>query len=181
MREISRHTEGLSKPPTLYIHLSFFLLLLPPSCVLPFLQPTHFVFRFSSKLYAIFFSSSCLIAPISCFLSCSQVLSLFFLWPAWGLAFLCSDMYNCRVEQWDLNFERKSLSQEVGHLAAGYIIKPCRGFYVGSAHSWLWLYAVFTLLHCFRYIWMASCPVASIKLLLWHVSIKTFKLRWSEL
>lgn len=35
MREISRHTQGVSKPPTRCIYLSFLLLLLPTSCVLP--------------------------------------------------------------------------------------------------------------------------------------------------
>lgn len=59
MRELSRHTEGLSKPPTLYIYLSFFLLL-PMSCVLPFCS-SHILF------VAIFFF--CITSHLFLFLS----------------------------------------------------------------------------------------------------------------
>lgn len=106
MREISRHTEGLSKPPTLYIHLSFFLLLLPTSCALAFSQLIHFVFWFFlSFSFPVFPLTLFLFLPhlISCFLdlvlTSPPFLSRFFFNLHVGFAFLCSNVYNCRVEK----------------------------------------------------------------------------------
>lgn len=75
MREISWHTEGLSKPPTLYIYLSFS----PPSYFLCCSFCSSYILFSDSlpgstpSLFLVFpltFSPSCLIAPIPHVLSC---------------------------------------------------------------------------------------------------------------
>lgn len=119
MREISRRTEGPSKPPTLRIYLSFSLLLLPTSCVLPFSQLTRLFLR--RALRHLFvpalncfapFPLPLLSIPFPAF-HLDQNTKIPHLFRSWfcrrpqrdgGLAFLCSDIYNCRVELWNVKW-----------------------------------------------------------------------------
>lgn len=131
MREISWHTEGLSKPSTLYIYLSF----TPPS--------SHsFCCSFCSS-YGFFSDSHSCAAPSLFSPFPLPVLSLPF--PAFHRllslhpAFLCSDMYNCRVEERGFKWMKgNNYLTDQGTWQRAILLKPLRDVYVGdSATAWL--------------------------------------------
>lgn len=187
MREISRHTQGLSKPPTLYIYLSFFLLLLPTSCVLPFCS-LHILFLFPALCHFFLllyylspFPLLVLSFPFPAFylIFKSQVPFCFFCQPKWGFAFLCAYMYNYRVELWNLKWIKGN------HYLRGLgtwqqvVLLKLADIYVGTAlrhHLAITLCSIHSFVfHCFWCKWMATCPAVYIKLWSWNVSIKTIK------
>lgn len=139
MREISRRTEGPSKPPTLRIYLSFF----PPpaSYVLCFCLFHSSHICFSARLLAILTALSSFALPVSLVpfpalqLSKNTENPTFFPVPGFsgdpetrpGLAFLWPDIYNCRVELWNVKWIKGNrYLGESEHLAAGCVIKTCR-------------------------------------------------------
>lgn len=99
-----------------------------------------FLFLNTSSVFPPTFSFSCLISAFLCHL-CHFLLFILFSAVTYPppLVFLQTGFYaptgiiaGYRANTFYLD-QRKSLSQRAGHLAAGYVIKPCRGFYVATA------------------------------------------------
>lgn len=172
MREISRRTEGPSKPPTLRIHLSFSLLRLPTSCVLPFSQLTHLFLRRALGHLSCFspFPLPVLSVPFPALHLDQNAKFLAFSvpgfsgdWNEQGLAFLWPDIYNCRVELWNVKWIKGNrYLGEREHLAAGYVIKTCRlkiGAALERGGTLLWaVFAVFPWIVLNFYDWQCVQP-----------------------
>lgn len=92
MREISRHTEGLSKPPTLLFFLLFLLLVFCLFAAWEILFSVSFAsstpfFLFLQYFLLLFYFSHFLIFYFKFQVSSTSLPLLVFLQPAWGLAF----------------------------------------------------------------------------------------------
>lgn len=181
MREISRRTEGPSKPPTLRIYLSFSLLLLPTSCVLPFSQLTRLFLRWALRhLFVPAPTASHLFlfrSYPSHFLLSILIKTLKF--PTFSVPGFAggrnetgaSNFYALTFIIAGLSCEMWSELKEIvisggsEHLAAGYVIKTCRlqNWRCTQARQDVTLSSACCFpFNCFGFLWLTTCPAADV-------------------